>query len=96
MSESKPTVTVIGLLPRQAERVEEAYGDQFDLRFIKAEKDIAMRRITSTAESSDHILLMTKFVAHDICAALKGHDGIEYCNGGTGSVNLKLSEILNR
>lgn len=96
MSESKPTVAVIGLLPRQAARVEEAYGDQFDLRFIKAETDMAMRRVKATAGSSEHVILMTKFVPHDVCCALKGHEGLEYCNGGIGSVNLKLSEILSR
>ena len=96
MSESKPTVAVIGLLPRQAQRVEEAYGDAFDLRFLKAETDMAMRKVKATAGSSEHVLLMTKFVPHDVCCALKGHDGLEYCNGGTDSVKLKLSEILNR
>jgi hypothetical protein len=90
----KLTVAVIGLLPRQAERVAAEYGEDLDLRFIRT--DTAMQKIRATVESSDHILIMTKFAPHDIQDGLRKHGGMEFCNGGTSSVGRKLDELLGR
>ena len=90
--DGKPLVTVIGLLPAQARRIEDQFGDRLDLRFLDV--DTSMHKIKATAESSDHVLLMTKFMPHDVQAAMRKHDGLEYCNGGVSSCNLKLTEIL--
>lgn len=92
MENGKPSVTIIGLLPRQAERVEEAYGEGIDLRFVMV--DTSMHKIKATAESSDQVILMTKFMPHDIQATLRKHEGLTYCNGGVSSLGLKLDELL--
>ena len=88
----KPLVTVVGLLPAQANRVEDQFGDRIDLRFLDV--DTSIRKICATSESSDHVVLMTKFMPHDVQAALRKHDGLTYCNGGVTSCNLKLEELL--
>jgi hypothetical protein len=90
----KLSVAVIGLLPRQAERVQAAYGDDVDLRFIQT--DTAMQKIRATVESTDHILIMTKFAPHDIQDGLRKSGKLEFCNGGTSSVGQKLDAILGR
>lgn len=92
MDSDKLTVTIIGLLPAQAGRVQSEYGDRIDLRFIKT--DTTMPKIRATAESSDVIILMTKFIPHDIQTALRKHDGLNFCNGGVSSVGTKLDELL--
>ena len=93
MTPDKPSVTIIGLLPRQAERVKSEYGSEVDLQFVRV--DDSMPKIKATAESSDHVILMTKFMPHSIQAALRGHEGLVYCNGGTSSVGAKLDELLS-
>jgi len=90
----KLTVAVIGLLPRQAERVSALYGDDIDLRFVQT--DTAMPKIRASVESTDHVLIMTKFTPHDIQDGLRKHRGMEFCNGGTSSVGQKLDELLGR
>ena len=92
MNDDKLVVTIIGLLPAQAGRVQSDYGDKFDLRFVRT--DTAMPKIRATAESSDVVILMTKFIPHDIQSVLRKHDGLNFCNGGTSSVGFKLDEIL--
>jgi len=90
----KLTVTVVGLLPRQAERVAAAYGGELELRFVGTSE--TMQKIRATAESSDHVLVMTKFIPHDVQDGLKKRGTVEYCNGGTSSVGQKLDQILGR
>ena len=89
----KPTVTVVGLLPGQAARVEADYGDRIDLRFVVV--DTAIQKVKATAESSDQVILMTKFIPHDVQTALRKHGGLNFCNGGISSVGRKLDEILS-
>jgi hypothetical protein len=55
-----------------------------------------MQKIRATAESSDHVLVMTKFIPHDVQDGLKKRGTVEYCNGGTSSVGQKLDQILGR
>jgi len=88
----RPSVTIIGLLPRQAELVASAYGEEVDLKFVPV--DMTASRIKATAESTDHVILMTKFMPHEVQAAVRKHEGLTYCNGGVSSVNLKLDELL--
>lgn len=90
--DGKPSVTIIGLLPRQAEQVAAAYGEEADLRFLSV--DMAASRIRATTESSDHVILMTKFMPHEVQTAVRKHEGLTYCNGGVSSVNLKLEMLL--
>jgi thiamine monophosphate kinase len=90
----KLSVAVIGLLPRQAERVSALYGEDLELRFIQT--DTAMQKIRATVESTDHVLIMTKFTPHDIQDGLRKRGKMEFCNGGTSSVGQKLDELLGR
>lgn len=85
-----PKITIVGLLPMQANKIRDFFGDA-DLRFIPV--DTQSSKVQATAESSDHVILMTKFIPHEIQIALKKHD-ILYCNGGVSSLKLKLSELL--
>ena len=93
MNNDKLSVTVIGLLPRQAGRLQSDYGDKVDLLFAGSNESIA--KIRSTAESSDHVILMTKFISHEIQTALQKRGGLDYCNGGTSSLGLKLDALLS-
>lgn len=93
MTCDKLSVAIVGLLPSQAGRVQSAYGDQLDLRFIGS--DTSIPRARATAESSDQVILMTKFISHDLQDALRKHDGLTFCNGGVSSVNQRLDEILS-
>jgi len=87
-------VAIVGLMPWQASKVESNYGKEIDLRFI--ETDTAPSRASSIAQSSDHVILMTKFIPHGIQNALRGHDGLAFCNGGVSSVNAQLDELLKQ
>lgn len=84
-------ITIIGLLPMQANKVKELYADKADLRFISV--DTQTSKVQSTAESSSQIILMTKFIPHEIQTALKKHD-LVFCNGGVSSLKVKLDELL--
>lgn len=90
--DDKPSVTIVGLKGNQVDSVKSSFGDQVDLKFVK---DRPPAQIRATAESSDYVVLMTKFVSHNTLKALKGCD-MEYCHGGTSSLELKLTEILSR
>ena len=94
MDNDKLLVTVVGLLPVQANRVQADFGDKVDLKFIRS--DTTAQKIAATAESSDYVILMTKFISHEIQSALRKHDGLNYCNGGISSVGVKLDELLGR
>ena len=94
MDNDKLLVTVVGLLPVQANRVQADYGDKMDLKFIRS--DATAQKIAATAESSDYVILMTKFISHEIQTTLRKHDGLNYCNGGISSVGIKLDELLGR
>lgn len=94
MDSDKLTVTIVGLLPAQAGRVQSDYGDKLDLRFVLT--DTAPSRIKATAESSDVVILMTKFIPHDVQSALRKHDGLNFCNGGVSAVGVKLDELLQQ
>ena len=94
MDNDKLLVTVVGLLPVQANRVQADFGDKVDLKFIRS--DTTAQKIAATAESSDYVILMTKFISHEIQSALRKHDGLNYCNGGVSSVGVKLDELLGR
>jgi hypothetical protein len=85
------SVTIVGLRGVQADKIKSIYGNQLDLRF--ADVDESPRQIKATAESSDYVVLMTKFVSHRVQDALADHD-LTYCNGGVSSVKLKLDELL--
>ena len=84
-------VTIIGLLPQQANTIRSIYDDKLDLKFI--EVDTSTIKIRSTAESSDQVVLMTKFISHEIRNALRKHD-LVHCNGGVSSLKLKLDAML--
>lgn len=85
-----PKITIIGLLPQQANIIRGIYGEALDLRFI--ETDTPTQKIRCSAESSDQVVLMTKFMSHEIQTALRQMD-LVYCNGGVSSLKLKLDAI---
>lgn len=86
-----PSITVVGLMPEQARKVQEHFGDAFDLHFLKSET--ALGRVRSVSESSDHVILMTKFITHNMQDALRGHDGLIFCPGGVSSVDAILAKL---
>lgn len=90
---SKPSVTVVGLKGNQAEAVKSSFGDRLDLNFVK---DCPHKQLKATAESSDFVVVMTRFMDHGMFKHLRDHEGLTYCNGGMSSLNLTLHEILNR
>lgn len=85
-----PKITIVGLLAQQANTIKKLYGDDLDLRFI--EVDTSTSKIKATAETSDQVVLMTKFIPHEVQTALRKHD-LVYCNGGVSSLKLQLDEI---
>lgn len=87
-----PKVTIVGLLPVQANKIKSLYGDDLNLQFITAETSPAQMQLT--AESSDQVILMTKFIPHDAQTALRKLD-LVYCNGGVSSLKLKLDAMLH-
>jgi hypothetical protein len=86
-----PKITIVGLLPVQANTIKSLYGDRLDLQFIVAEASPAKMQLT--AESSDQVILMTKFIPHEAQTALRKLD-LVYCNGGVSSLKLKLDAML--
>ena len=85
-------ITIIGLLPQQANTIQSIYGEALNLRFI--ETDTPTQKIRCSAESSDQVVLMTKFIPHEIQTALRQMD-LVYCNGGVSSLKLKLDAMLH-
>lgn len=84
-------VTIIGLLPQQANTIRGIYKDELDLKFI--EVDTSTIKMQATAATSDQVVLMTKFIPHEIQTALRKHD-LVYCNGGVSSLKLALDAML--
>lgn len=87
-----PKVTIVGLLPMQANKIKSLYGDELNLQFITAETSPTQMQLT--AESSDQVILMTKFIPHEAQTALRKLD-LVYCNGGVSSLKLKLDAMLS-
>lgn len=87
-----PKITIVGLLAQQANTIKKLYGDDLDLRFI--EVDTSTSKIRATAETSDQVVLMTKFIPHEVQTALRKHD-LVYCNGGVSSLKLQLDAMLH-
>lgn len=85
-----PKITIVGLLPRQANTIRSLYGADLDLKFI--EVDTSTAKMKATAESSDQVVLMTKFIPHEVQTALREHDLI-YCNGGVSSLKALLDAM---
>lgn len=87
---SQPKITIVGLLPRQANTIRSLYEGELDLRFV--EVDTSTAKMVATAESSDQVVLMTKFIPHGVQTALREHD-LVYCNGGVSSLKLILDDL---
>lgn len=83
-------VTIVGLLPVQANKIKSLYGDELNLQFITAETSPTQMQLT--AESSDQVILMTKFIPHEAQTALRKLD-IVFCNGGVSSLKVILSKL---
>ena len=86
------SVTIVGLKPNQKTEIEKEYGSRLDLTFICA--DTPGQQMAATAASSDHVVLMTKWISHGATRGLRHHDGLTYCNGGPSSLKLKLDQFL--
>lgn len=86
------SVAIVGLKPNQADKIRTEYSDQLDLKFILA--NTPAKQIRLTAESSDHVVLMTKFIDHETTDAVRKHDGVTFCNGGMSSLQLKLDDLI--
>lgn len=86
-----PKVTIVGLLPQQANIIRSIYGEELDLKFIDV--DTSASKMRATAETSDQVVLMTKFISHEVQSNLRQHD-LVYCNGGVSSLKLKLDAML--
>lgn len=93
MTEKPTSVTIVGLLPIQADKLRKEFGDRFELDFVRSEAPPA--QIRATAASSDYVILMRKFIPHDAQNVLRDHEGLIFCNGGKASAALKLEELLN-
>lgn len=87
-----PKITIVGLLPMQANKIKSLYGDDLNLQFITAETSPAQMQLT--AKSSDQVILMTKFVPHEAQDVLRKLD-LVFCNGGVSSLKLKLDAMLS-
>lgn len=86
-----PKITIVGLLPQQANTIRGIYGEDLDLRFV--EVDTSTSKMRATAETSDQVVLMTKFIPHEVQTALRKHD-LVYCNGGVSSLKLALDAMI--
>lgn len=90
---TRPSIAIVGLLPRQAERVKADYGEQADLLFF--DTCVSTKRLSASVESTDQVILMTKFMSHQVQNALRSHQGLVYCNGGTSAVGMALEDLLD-
>lgn len=88
----KLSITIIGLLPQQAAKIQAAYGGELSLRFI--EVGTSMRQVLATASSSDYTILMTKFIPHDIQASLRNREGLTFCNGGITATKRLIEKLF--
>jgi hypothetical protein len=75
----------------QANTIRGIYGDMADLQFLASGQP---PKIQAAAESSDQVIVMTKFISHETQTALRKHD-LVFCNGGVSSLKLKLDAMLH-
>lgn len=75
-------IAIIGLMPPQESKIRDLFEDRFDLTFISSSE----RRIAPAVEHSDKVVVMTKFVSHEVQGAVRGHPGLLYSNGGVSSL----------
>ena len=67
------------------------FGERLSLQFV--DSDASTVRARTVAESSDHVILMTRFIDHRVQDALRKHDGLIFCNGSVSSVDAILSML---
>ena len=89
----KPSVAIVGLLPGQVSRIDAQYGDKLNMCYIDADR--SRPKVQATAASSDHVIVMTRFVSHETQAAVRGHSGLIYCNGAESAVKHQPDALLN-
>lgn len=93
MKETDLSVAIIGMKPNQANEIRSAFGGRCDLTFI--DQNTSPSKVRTTAASSDYVLLMRKFIPHDVQDAVRHHEGLTFVNGGVTSMKAKLDELLN-
>jgi hypothetical protein len=84
-------VAVVGLLPRQAQRLRRVAGFDVDLHFLPA------GRCPDFPPGCSRVVLMTRFIPHAWHYAAYAHfgrDQVHLCAGGTGQL-VKLFRLLN-
>lgn len=92
--ENKPTsVTIVGLTPQQARRVEAQFAGQLDINCIDA--GLSHSKIQAAAESSDYVVVMTRFLPHKAQTAVREHGGLIFCNGAETAVKQQLDQLVN-
>lgn len=92
VTQKKPKVLVVGLLPNQAGIVQSEFYEAFDIRF--AESDTPTKRLESMASDCDRVMLMTNFISHSTQDAVKKHPGFERIQGGVSKVKDRLTELF--
>lgn len=89
VSEARPGVLVVGLLPAQANVIESMYKRRFDLTFLESEDAVRRDPIRRA-----HTILMTKFISHAVQEKYRKAPGLQFCNGGNEALMQILDELL--
>lgn len=87
--EIKPKVLIVGLLPQQAQEIQQLYGKRYDLRIF--DSNVTSDKIRSLMPHCERAIVMTKFISHRVQDVLRGHAGFTHCNGSVTA----LKELLN-
>lgn len=85
----RKTVTVIGLKGQQVTTIEQSYPE-LDITFMATQEAIGRKTVTS-----DHTVLMTKFINHSAQNKYRNAKNLAYCNGGVSELSSILRTIQN-
>jgi hypothetical protein len=86
-------LTIIGLISNQETKIRDEFKEKFDLTFVSSSEKNNSKKITTSVEGADSVILMTKFAAHGTQDMVRKHPGLVFLNGGVSSLKAKLSSL---
>ena len=92
--ERKIPVSVVGMLPQQAQSLLGTSGSVFDLRFITAAQAARLKRA-----NADYCVLMINFISHAACEGVERNfppSSIVRVTGGVSSIRKALHDLKAR
>lgn len=91
---NRPKVVIAGFKSHLNHELYAEFNEHLDMRFFDA--DVQPRQLAAAASTADHVLLIKKFVGHNLREVIDRHPGFFLVQGSITAAKEKLLEIATR